>query len=98
MASTVEEAFETAKTQFLSSARADSDDVLRFASIKEVYDVTDQIQKERSRSRTLRNLRRIEPYLDCLQHYSKVVETFVQVKPDVLALIWVRLKWNRHLL
>lgn len=90
MASPVDEAFEAAKREFLSSVKKGSPGVLQFTSIKEVYDATDKIQREHSKSSTLRNLRRIEPYLDCLRHYAQVIETFVQVKPDILALIWVR--------
>ncbi|EUC39484.1 hypothetical protein COCMIDRAFT_10428 [Bipolaris oryzae ATCC 44560] len=88
MASPVAEAFEAAKREFLSSTSENSHNVLQFASIKAVYDATDKIQREHSKSGTLRNLRRIEPYLDCLQHYAKVIDTFVRAKLDVLALIW----------
>ncbi|WAO88971.1 NACHT domain-containing protein [Fusarium falciforme] len=58
----------------------------------EVYDATDQLQKEQSKTGHLRHLSKIEPFLDRLREDSGVVETFVQAKPDILALIWGPIK------
>lgn len=46
-------------------------------------------QEEHGRTGNLRNMEKIRPFLDCLEQYSSVIEQFVQVKPNVLALIWV---------
>ncbi|KAF2138225.1 uncharacterized protein K452DRAFT_90147 [Aplosporella prunicola CBS 121167] len=86
------EAFEAAKKEFISSVRNGEPEVSHFASISEVYDATEEIQNEQSKSGTLRNLRMIQPYLDCLNHYAGVIETFAQVKPDVISLIWGPIK------
>ena len=58
-------------------------------TIEDVYNEIDQIQEEQGREKRLRNLRRLEPFLTCLEQYSAVLDTFVQAKADVLALIWV---------
>jgi hypothetical protein len=34
-------------------------------------------------------LGRIKPYLECLSQYVSVIDTFVQLKPSLLCLIWV---------
>ena len=63
----------------------------QFKSIEDVYNATDEIQKKQGESRTLQNLAKIQPYLECLSQYATIVDTVVQVKPDILALIWVRM-------
>ena len=55
----------------------------------DLYSEIQKIQEEQGRNKQLRNMKKIQPLLDCLEHYSIVLETFVQVKPAVLALIWV---------
>lgn len=89
--SAVSEAFEAAKKDFTSSTKTKGHDFSHFTSIQDVYSTTEDIQKEQSKSGTLRNLRKIQPYLDTLTHYAGVIETFAQVKPDMISLIWVRL-------
>lgn len=37
----------------------------------------------------LQNLAKIQPYLGCLDQYATVLDTVIQVKPEILALIWV---------
>ena len=88
--SSIAEAFESAKKDFLQKLTNPQDyDFSKFNSIDEVYDATDEIQEEQARSGTLRNLRKIQPYLDCLNQYAGVLDTFIQVKPEILTLIWV---------
>lgn len=64
------------------------DDILKTTSIDEVYDVTEDLQK----TRPLRHLSKISPYLDRLNDYAASIELFVQIKPDILALIWGPIK------
>jgi hypothetical protein len=88
--SSVLEAFEAAKMEFLSGLpNTERDKYSQFTSIEEVYDATDQIQQEQGKTRTLRNLKKIQPYLDCLNHYAGVIETLIQAKAEFLAPIWV---------
>jgi len=62
---------------------------LKLQTISDVYAETDRIQREQGKNGLLRNLKQIEPYLLWLKQYSGVIEVFVQVKPQILALIWV---------
>ena len=83
-------AFDIAIKEFLDSLVDGNEyDFSHFQSIHDVYDETEKIQKEQGRRGALRNLQRIQPFLQRLSEYSGVVEVFVQVKPDVLALLWV---------
>jgi len=86
----IKDAFEEAKEDFFKSLKdPDVYDFSQFTSINDVYDTTDKIQQEQNRTGTLQGLNRIRPYLDCLTQYSGVIETFTQVKPDLLCLLWV---------
>lgn len=58
-------------------------------TVDDLYNEIQKTQEEQGRSRQLRNMKKMEPLLDCLEQYSSVLNTFVQVKPSVLALIWV---------
>ena len=67
-------------------------DEFDFRGIETIDDVYREIsitQKEQGQKRELRYMKRIKPFLNCLEQYSEVLDTFVQVKPNVLALIWV---------
>lgn len=77
-------------------ARLKNDDlyreILKTKNIEEVYDVTDKLQEEQSRTGRLRHLSKIEHFLEGLKGYSAVIEVFMQAKPDVLSLIWGPIK------
>ena len=60
-----------------------------FQTIDDVYDEINKTQEEQGQRGQLRNMKKLAPFLDCLAQYSGVLDTFVQVKPGVLALIWV---------
>ena len=84
------DAFDTAIKHFLDSLTdKDAYDFSRFTAISDIYDETDRIQREQGSRAELRNLKRIQPYLDCIKQYTAVIDTFVQAKPDILALLWV---------
>ena len=61
-------------------------------SIEDVWKQARDIQETQSKSKTLRNMQRIEHYVKGLERYAGVIEIFVQVKPDLLALIWGPIK------
>ena len=82
--------FDTAVKDFQDEL-ADRDE-LNFRGIENIDDVYREIhitQEEQGRDGKLRNMKRMEPFLTCLQQYSDVLDTFVQAKASVLALIWV---------
>ncbi|KAL6403418.1 NACHT domain protein [Ilyonectria robusta] len=90
----VQAAFEKAAREFKTALKNDKlyDEVVKTRSIDDVYTATEALQIELAKKDSLRRLSKIKPYLERLRAYSGVVETFVQVKPDVLALIWGPIK------
>lgn len=84
----VEQAFADAKRSFRTKLK-DPDiykQILAISNINDLYDETEKLQ-ERWYGKS-RNLMKIRPFLDRLKRYAGVIETFVQVKPDIVALIW----------
>jgi hypothetical protein len=67
-------------------------EILQTRKIEEIYDITDKLQEEQSRTGRLRHLSKIEPFLEGLKGYASVIEVFMQAKPDVLALLWGPIK------
>jgi len=84
-----QQAFDTARREFLAEVNVSKFDFSKFTSIDDVYNTTDEIQEQQGKTGSLRHLRKIQPYLERLQDYALVIEQFVQVKSDILALIWV---------
>lgn len=68
------------------------DQILISGSIEEVYKTTSKIQENLARKGHMRFLRKIEPFINSLRAYFDSFEIFVQVKPEILALIWGPLK------
>ncbi|RYP49270.1 hypothetical protein DL768_004993 [Monosporascus sp. mg162] len=90
----VQVAFDFAKSEFKDKLKDDDvyTEILKTTSIGQVYDFTDNLQKQQAEKGHLRHLSKIEPFLNRLGEYSKVIEIFIQAKPDILALIWGPIK------
>ena len=84
-------AFDAAVQEFQDSLDDDDNhyNLTQFRSINDVYDEADRIQREQGTKGALRDLNRIKPFLERLLEFAGVIDVIVQVKPDVLALIWV---------
>ncbi|KAF5699854.1 hypothetical protein FGLOB1_11149 [Fusarium globosum] len=87
-------AFEAAMLDFKDKLKGHSfyDQIIQTTSIEQVYQDIEKLQDKQAKSGRLRHLSKIEPFLARLREYSSVVETFVQTKPDILALIWGPIK------
>ncbi|KAJ5316798.1 NACHT nucleoside triphosphatase [Penicillium antarcticum] len=87
-------AFMTAKREFLASQKDCSlfDRVSNVTSIQEIHEFVMQFQAQQSNTTGMRCLRKINNFLERLRQLSEVIEVFVSVKPDVLALIWGPIK------
>ncbi|VZI19679.1 unnamed protein product [Fusarium fujikuroi] len=87
-------AFEAAMIDFKDKLKGHSfyDQIIQTTSIEQVYQDIEKLQDKQAKSGRLRHLSKIEPFLARLREYSGVVETFVQTKPDILALIWGPIK------
>jgi hypothetical protein len=70
-------------------SQPDLDDI-SLTTFEDVKVAIESIQKEQASKKGLRNLQRIRPFLKALEQYAGIMEVFIQVKPDALALIWVR--------
>ncbi|GKT97339.1 hypothetical protein Ct61P_15189 [Colletotrichum tofieldiae] len=84
------QAFENAKAAFRAKLK-DKDlfqQLLQTTSIEQVWQTTNEIQTRQEVEKRMRFMGKIKTFLDKLSDYASVVDTFVQVKPDVMALIW----------
>ncbi|SPO06913.1 related to NACHT domain protein [Cephalotrichum gorgonifer] len=76
-------------------------EILATTSADQVYDLTDALQKDQTKANHLRNLAKIQPYLNRLEGYCGAIDTFVQAKPEILALVWgpvkLLLQWASNL-
>jgi len=88
----LEAAFQSAKEEFFASLTDSVKaklDVSKLATADDVYKAADDIQKQQAKTKTFRGLKRIEPLIRALQEYTGVVDTYAQVNPEILCLIWV---------
>ncbi|KAG9499240.1 hypothetical protein J7337_010059 [Fusarium musae] len=90
----VSEVFEKAKADFLNGIKDQKlrNQLQKATTIDDIWDYTEQLQKDQASNKRLRGMKRIGPYIERLQEYAGVIEVFVQVKPDILALIWGPIK------
>jgi hypothetical protein len=63
-------------------------EILKTTSIDQLYDATDAIQREQAGRGQLRNLARIQPFVERLRDFSSMIEVLTQAQPNILALIW----------
>ena len=90
----VDLAFKKAVQEFKSKLKNDDlyEEIQKTTSIDHVYDLTDKLQQEQGKTGHLRHLSRIHNYLTRLNTYAAAIDTFVQLKPDILSLIWGPIK------
>ena len=89
----VQGAFETARKDFLNNlTNKNHYNFSNIRNINDVYNETQRIQEIQGSQGTLRNLNRIRPFLRRIEEYASVIEIFILVKPEVLALLWVCFK------
>ncbi|KAF5721586.1 NACHT domain-containing protein [Fusarium mundagurra] len=93
-----QQALEQAQQAFRSKVESPNiyEEILSAGTIEEVYKLTNDIQSKLAPQGKLRHLAKIKPFLDRLSEYAGVIEVFVQVKPDILALIWGPIKIILH--
>jgi len=97
-----QEAFEAAKRSFRDTLNDPAlfKDILAASSVDHVWDMANKLQ-ETQRPRSLRHMGKIMLFVERVNSYAGVIETFVQVQPDLLALIWGPIKllilWSSQL-
>ncbi|GAQ07430.1 hypothetical protein ALT_4751 [Aspergillus lentulus] len=99
----IQNPFQAAMLEFKTNLNNDKlyTKLLAVASIDEVYDLTDKLQADQGRKGHLRHLAKIEPFLNRLREYTGAIDTFVQVYPEIMGLIWgpikLLLQWSSTL-
>ncbi|KAH8897615.1 hypothetical protein GQ53DRAFT_777961 [Thozetella sp. PMI_491] len=85
-----QKAFETAKRAFKDDLKDDKmfKEILKTTTIDKVWQLAHEIQGKQDSQTRLRHLGRMRSCLTKLEGYAAAIETFVQVKPDITALIW----------
>jgi hypothetical protein len=86
----LQQVFDAAKREFDECLPSNTKfrDILAIDTVDKVWDAIKQLQRDLEKKSHLRHMSRMQPFLDRLRSYSAVIEVFVQVKPDVLALLW----------
>ncbi|KAI9708610.1 MAG: hypothetical protein M1820_003828 [Bogoriella megaspora] len=90
----IQQAFDVVIRDFRSQLNDDMlySEILNTTNIDQVYNLTNELQEEQAKKGRLRNLAKIQPFLEGLNSYANVIEVFMQAKSDVLALIWGPIK------
>ena len=85
-----QQAFESAKNAFQESLKDERllKDIQEAITIDDVWKLVSDIQATQDAEKRLRHMAKMRSFFDKLEAYTVVVDTFVQVKPDLLALIW----------
>ncbi|KAF8465685.1 hypothetical protein BDZ91DRAFT_849190 [Kalaharituber pfeilii] len=94
MDETTSRAFQKALDNF--TAKLSKEQIEEFqnsGSIRDVYICIEALEEKHRQSRTLRYLARVNPYLEGLQQYAKVIDVIVQIKPEIMAIVWVCMRF-----
>ncbi|KAI1737673.1 hypothetical protein F4680DRAFT_203534 [Xylaria scruposa] len=95
--------FEEAARSFRDSlvGSVNFDEISNITSIADVYDFTDKLQAEQHKDGGLRNLPKINIYLERLEGYATNIDFVIRGNHNILALIWgpivLLLQWSRVL-
>ena len=81
---TIQQAFE----RFANTVKPDDRHVFQNTDLGDVRDAALQIEQELAARRSFRNMRRLQPFLQGLEHYSKSIEVRCNGTP-YLPWIWV---------
>jgi hypothetical protein len=99
----VQKAFEDAQEAFRKKLKDERlyEQILTTKKVTDVYEATAKLQETILGKGRLRYLGKIGRFLEKLSSYVSVIEIFIQVKPDMLALIWgpikLLLQWSSEL-
>ncbi|PMD44746.1 hypothetical protein L207DRAFT_552817 [Hyaloscypha variabilis F] len=90
----VQFAFEKSIRDFKANLKDDRlySEILQTTTIDQVYNFTEKLQADQNKDGHMRHLAKIGPFLENLRGYAGVIEVFIQVKPEILALIWGPIK------
>ena len=82
-------AFERALYRFTSHLSEQDRNEFQFTTLEDVHNVIHQMQSVHGPERKMRNLARIQAFLEAMEEYGKVIEVFLNAARP-LAFVWVR--------
>lgn len=82
--------FEIALEDFKKNAQLGPDEIkeFRIADLNSLRSTIKRIQAEQEAKRRMRNMKRLEPFLQTMEQYGHTVDVFVNTS-EVLAFVWV---------
>lgn len=63
---------------------------MEMTTLPDLQKALDAMQKKQQASRSMKHLRRLQPFLDAMKQYSKVVDVFANTS-DFVAFVWVHI-------
>jgi len=84
-----------AYTKFQNIITQDDARTFRSDELRDVRNAALEIQKRLAAKQSSRNLRRIQPLLDSINHYSKFMDVLCN-GVDYLPCVWVRISFQWH--
>lgn len=89
--------FELALEDFKKDAQLCPDELkdFRFADLNSLRSAIKRIQAEQEAKRRMRNMKRLEPFLQTMEQYGQTVDVFVNTS-EILAFVWVSLREARE--
>jgi hypothetical protein len=91
-----EEVIRRALDELKTNVSIDDARLFQNTSLKDVWDLARDIQREQIERNRLRNMRRIEPVLQLLENYAAVMDTFCQGFSP-MTWVWVSvISFSRH--
>lgn len=87
--------FEIALEDFKRNAQLGPDEVkeFRFADLNSLRSTIKRIQADQEGKRRMRNMKRLEPFLQTMEQYGHTIDVFVNTS-EVLAFVWVSVRWT----
>ena len=89
MAGSGQEVIKRALDDLKTNVSVDDARTFENTSVRDVWDLARQIEREQNERTRLQNMRRVEPVLQVLENYAAVMDTFCQGFSP-MAWVWVR--------
>lgn len=85
--------FEIALEDFKKNAQLGPDEIkeFRFTDLNSLRSTIKRIQAEQEAKRRMRNMKRLEPFLQTMEQYGHTVDVFVNTS-EILAFVWVSVR------
>jgi len=89
---TVEEGFKNAVADFRKHLKPEEESQFKFTTLNDLQLAAKDIQEKQRKTKTTRSLTRIQPFLQAMTEYTKVIEVFLNTS-SILCFIWGPMKF-----